>query len=173
MSIPDPALRSSGDSQGFGPSLTSQGIVGRPEAGDDPRIARKEALVSDSRTPLQIVRTFLTAMEKGDYDAGLRLVADDCEYTNLPLASVRGPAGIRAVLEPFFAPTIENEFVVLREAATGPIVFVERLDRHHLATGWVELPVTGVLEVHDGRITVWREYFDAATILSKWPTPAS
>ena len=129
--------------------------------------------MSDPRSPLDVVAAFLSAMEQKDYDAGLRLVAEDCEYTNLPLASVRGPAGVRAVLEPFFAPTIENEFVVLRRAADGPLVFVERLDRHRLATGWVELPVTGVFEVHDGRISVWREYFDAATIVSKWPAATS
>jgi limonene-1,2-epoxide hydrolase len=108
-------------------------------------------------------------MTKLDFDAALQYVADDCEYTNIPLATVRGPVGVRAVLAPFFAPTLENEFVILREATSGPIVFLERLDRHRLATGWVELPVTGVYEVHDGRIALWRDYFDAATILKHWP----
>ena len=65
--------------------------------------------------------------------------------------------------EPFFAPIRENEFVVLRTAAEGPVVVVERLDRHRLDHGWRELPVVGVFEVHDGRITVWRDYFDAMT----------
>lgn len=126
-----------------------------------------------SRSPLEVVGAFLKAAEKKDYDTALRLLSADCEYTNLPLATVRGPAAVRGVLEPFFAPTLENEFVVLRSAADGPLVFTERLDRHRLATGWVELPVTGVWEVREGHIEVWREYFDAATILSKWPAPAS
>ena len=85
------------------------------------------------------------------------------------MATVRGPAAIRSVLEPFFAPTLENRFEVLRAAATGPFVFLERLDRHRLQDRWVDLPVTGVWEVHDGKITVWRDYFDAATLLSAWP----
>lgn len=122
-----------------------------------------------SKSPIEIVRAFLTAMEAKDYDSAVRYVAEDCEYTNLPMTTVRGPAGVRAVLEPFFAPTIKNEFVILREAASGPIVFIERLDRHLIEKGWVELPVTGVLEVHDGLITVWREYFDLATIMKEWP----
>ncbi|WP_287890703.1 limonene-1,2-epoxide hydrolase family protein [Blastomonas sp.] len=58
---------------------------------------------------------------------------------------------------------------ILREAVNGPIVILERLDRHRLADKWVELPVTGVFEVHNGLITYWRDYFDAATILSQWP----
>ena len=120
-------------------------------------------------TPIDIVKAFNAAMEIKDYDTALKYVSSDCEYTNIPMATVRGPAGIRSVLEPFFAPTIENRFEILREAASGPIVFLERLDRHLLATGWVELPVTGVFEVHEGLITYWRDYFDAATIMSQWP----
>jgi len=121
-------------------------------------------------SPIEVVRNFLKLMEPLDYDAALKLVADDCEYTNPPpLGTVRGPAGVRAVLEPFFTPTLENEFKVLREAEVGAIAFIERLDRHRLADKWVELPVTGVFEVHGGRITYWRDYFDAATILSQWP----
>ena len=110
-------------------------------------------------------------MEPLDYDAAMRMVSEDCEYTNPPpLGTVHGPAGIRAVLEPFFAPTLENEFRIVRQAQAGPIVMLERLDRHRLASKWVELPVTGVFEVHDGLITYWRDYFDAATILGQWPT---
>ncbi len=122
-------------------------------------------------TPIEIVRHFMAHMERLNYDAAAKLVSNAVEYTNPPpIGTVRGPAGIRAVLEPFFSPTLENEFRILREAASGPVVFVERLDRHRLADKWVELPVTGVLEVHDGVITYWRDYFDAATILTQWPS---
>ena len=123
------------------------------------------------QAPIEIVRQFMADMERLDYDAALTLVADDCVYINPPpLGEVQGPAGIRAVLEPFFAPTLENEFRLLRHATDDQTVFVERLDRHRLADKWVELPVTGVLQVRDGRITHWRDYFDMATILSQWPT---
>ncbi|MDO8801315.1 limonene-1,2-epoxide hydrolase family protein [Phenylobacterium sp.] len=121
-------------------------------------------------SPLEIVRRFMTLMEPLDYDAALKLVSDTCEYINPPpIGAVRGRAGIRAVLEPFFGPTSENEFRVLREAVSGPVVFLERLDRHLFGDKWVELPVTGVYEVHDGLITYWRDYFDAPTIMSQLP----
>ena len=116
-------------------------------------------------TPLDTVLAFLKAMEKKDYDAGVTFIAPDCEYTNLPMGTARGPEGVRATLEPFFAPIEENDFRVLRSAAHGPIVIIERLDRHRMPTGWWELPVTCVFEVHDGKITVWREYFDLATAM--------
>lgn len=122
-------------------------------------------------SPLEIVKTFMGAMEPLDYDTALTFVAANCEYTNPPpLGTVHGPAGMRALLEPFFSPTLENEFRVLREAVNGPVVILERLDRHRLADKWVELPVTGVFEVHDGLISYWRDYFDVTTIMSQWPT---
>ena len=123
-----------------------------------------------SSTPLEIVRRFMTLMEPLNYDEALKLISDNCEYINPPpLGTVVGPAGVRAVLEPFFGPTKENEFRVLREATAGPVVFLERLDRHLFGDKWVELPVTGVYEVQDGLITYWRDYFDAPTILSQLP----
>jgi limonene-1,2-epoxide hydrolase len=36
--------------------------------------------------------------------------------------------------------------------------------------GWVELPVNGVWEVVDGKITLWRDYFDAASYLKQMPS---
>lgn len=128
--------------------------------------------MSDTSTqPIEIVRRFLKAMEPLDYDTALALVSPTCVYINPPpIGEVSGPEGIRAVLGPFFSPTLENEFKILRESASGGTVFLERLDRHRLKDKWVELPVTGVFEVKDGLIIYWRDYFNAATILAQWPT---
>jgi len=117
------------------------------------------------------VHAFLNAVKAFDYDAAMTLIAEHCDYENMPLGKVTGPAGVRGVLEPFFSPTIANEFIILRELTDGNRVFLERLDRHQLEAGWVELPVAGIFEVENGQITVWHDYFDAATILSKWPAP--
>lgn len=113
--------------------------------------------------PPEVVEAFLRAFAAMDFDTALTYLADDAEYTNIPLLTVRGHAGVREVLEPFFAPIRENEFVILRKADAGPVVFLERLDRHRLDHGWRELPVNSVFEVHEGRITVWRDYFDLGT----------
>lgn len=116
-------------------------------------------------TPLDTALAFVKAMEKKDYDAACTLIAPGCEYTNIPMGTAYGPEGVRGTLEPFFAPILENDLRILRTAVQGPIVFLERLDRHRGPDGWFELPVTGVMEIHDGKITVWREYFDLATIM--------
>lgn len=113
--------------------------------------------------PTEVVEAFLDAFAAMDFDTALSFLSDDVEYTNIPLGTVHGHAGVRQVLEPFFAPIHENEFLMPRRAASGPVVFLERLDRHRLDHGWRELPVNSVFEVHDGKITVWRDYFDLAT----------
>lgn len=113
--------------------------------------------------PIEVVEAFLEAFEAMDFDTALTSLADDCEYTNIPMGTVRGHVGVREVLEPFFAPIHENEFLLLRTATNGPVVFLERLDRHRLDHGWRDLAVNSVFEVHDGKITVWRDYFDLMT----------
>jgi limonene-1,2-epoxide hydrolase len=124
-------------------------------------------------SPIEIITAMTEAMAIKDYDAALPWFTDDCEYTNLPMGSVTGPAGVRSVLEPFFAPTIANELRILRSAVDGDTAFVERLDRHLIDTGWVELPVTGLFVFRDGKIAVWREYFDLNTIVRQWPALAA
>jgi limonene-1,2-epoxide hydrolase len=119
--------------------------------------------MSNGARPIEVVTAFLDAFAAMDFEAALPYLADDVEYTNIPIGTFRGRAGVRQVLEPFFAPIHENEFVILRRAESGPVVFLERLDRHHLDHGWRELPVNSVFEVHGGTITVWRDYFDLAT----------
>ncbi len=87
------------------------------------------------KSPIEVVRAFNAAMEKKDFETGLKYVDERCEYTNGPMGTVQGPGGVRAVLEPFFAPVLEQTFLIKREVASGPIVFMERLDRHLMPTG--------------------------------------
>ena len=119
-----------------------------------------------SSQPIDVVRAFMKAMESLDSDTAVTHVAPDCEYINSPLgpAPSLGPQGVREVLEPFFAPVIRNEFIIRTEVVSGDVVCLERLDRHELPKGWVELPVTGIFRVRDGKITEWRDYFDFPTI---------
>jgi len=120
-------------------------------------------------TPLDTVNAFIRALEANDLDTACAMVADDCEYDNVPMIKVHGPDGIRGILGPMFANCTAIEWIVYRESASGSVVFNERLDRFEMPHGWVELPVTGVWEVVDGKITLWRDYFDAASYLKQMP----
>jgi limonene-1,2-epoxide hydrolase len=123
--------------------------------------------------PIDVIRTYNRTLLARDFDAALALIAPNCEYDNVPVGKVFGPVGVRGVIEPFLAPILESEAVVLREAVNGAVVFLERLDRHRFASGWIELPISGVYEVHDGLITLYRDYFDLGTLRRLWPKPAA
>ena len=120
-------------------------------------------------TPSETVATFIRALERNDLDAALALVADGCEYDNVPMGKVHGPSAIRNLLSPMLAAAMTIEWEVYRQAEGGPLVFNERLDRFELPFGWIEVPVAGVWEVHDGLITLWRDYFDEAMYRRQLP----
>ena len=47
--------------------------------------------------------------------------------------------------------------------ADGDIVMVERMDRTVVGGRTVELPCFGLIEMENGKIKMWRDYFDLAT----------
>ena len=123
-------------------------------------------------TPLETVRAFMAAAERRDYDAALPLLADDVEYQNMPLPPVHGRDAVRETLEALMAMCTGAEWVVHREIADGDTVMNERTDRFELHGRWADLPVMGVFVVREGRIALWRDYFDLPTILSAMEPPA-
>ena len=60
-------------------------------------------------------------------------------------------------------------WITIRQAATDHLVLNERMDRFLWPHGWVEMPCAGIFEVHDGKITLWRDYFDLATYRNQLP----
>ena len=115
-------------------------------------------------TPEETVDRFIELLCSKQVDAACELVDDACEYDNVPLGKQFGPEGIRALLGPMVEGLDEVVFVIHRQAAVGNLVLNERSDRFRLGDRWVDLPVAGVFEVgDDGRIVLWRDYFDATT----------
>jgi limonene-1,2-epoxide hydrolase len=153
-------------------AATSVGVErARPGRANQSRDTFRAEMTANTEpmTPLDIVRAFVDAVERKDLDAAMTLVHPDCEYDNVPMGKNIGTAAIRALLERFLGSASTVEWVVHREAAMGSVVFNERTDRFEMAHGWVDLPVTGVWEVHGGLITLWRDYFDAQMYMSQIP----
>ena len=114
-------------------------------------------------TPTETVNAFIAAIERKDVEAAVALVSDDVSYENMPMQPIVGAEAMAATLEMFLAPASEVEWPVLRQFEVGNVVVNERLDRFKIGDGWLELPIAGVFEVVDGRIRLWRDYFDMAT----------
>ena len=114
-------------------------------------------------TPTETVNAFIAAIECRDVEAAIALVPADVSYENMPMQPIVGPEAMAATLEMFLSPASEVEWPVLRQVEVGNVVMNERLDRFRIGDGWLELPIAGVFEVTDGKISLWRDYFDMAT----------
>lgn len=114
-------------------------------------------------TAEQIVDAMIAALERKDLDEAATYMADDIEYDNVPIGKVIGPAAVRESLEPFLSRYTNVEWRILHQVASADVVMNERIDRFETATnGWIEIAVVGVFEVADGKVRLWRDYFDLA-----------
>lgn len=108
------------------------------------------------------VRAFLGALERFDIDAAGALLDPDVVYENVSLPAARGRAATLRLLRSMPRALSGFEARTHRLAATGPVVLTERTDVLVVGRVRVAFWVCGTFEVHDGRITLWRDYFDWA-----------
>jgi limonene-1,2-epoxide hydrolase len=111
-------------------------------------------------TPDETVTEFIRRIEAKDVDGALALCTDDLEYDNVPMPTANGKEATRAFLGPFIEGATAVEWIVHRQTAAGDVVMNERTDRFQLGDRWLEIAVAGVWELRDGKIALWRDYFD-------------
>ncbi|MEV0662959.1 limonene-1,2-epoxide hydrolase family protein [Actinomadura luteofluorescens] len=117
-------------------------------------------------TEIQIVTDFLAALEDLDVDRALALAAPGMVYQNVPLPPARGLPAVERTLRTMTRYGTGFEARVHNIAATGPVVLTERTDVLERGSWRAEFWVCGTFEVHDGKITLWRDYFDWTTFLA-------
>ena len=117
----------------------------------------------------ELIRTFIALLSARDIDSAARMVSADFEYDNVPMGKSFGPDGLRNTLSGFFAMLDDVDWQILRQSSTGDTVhgtvLNERDDRVSMNGAWHSLPVAGVFEVRDAKITLWRDYFDRPTLM--------
>jgi limonene-1,2-epoxide hydrolase len=112
-------------------------------------------------TPGEAVAALIAANEARDIDAILATLTDDIVYENVPMSVLTGHDEVRGFLGPFAGMSTSIEFEVLHQVEQGNIVMNERIDKFVLTDGKkIDLRVAGVFEVRDGKVAVWRDYFD-------------
>lgn len=90
---------------------------------------------------------------------------EDAVYHNIPMPPAEGREAIREFIAGFTGAVDGIDFQVHRQLANGDVVMNERTDVMRFKSGGeLPLPVMGVFEVRDGKIAVWRDYFDMATV---------
>ena len=110
-----------------------------------------------------VIRSFIEAWSRLDPDELAGYFAEDGCYHNIPVGPVTGRTEVRDMIAGFTAGWTETTWELLNVAASGDVVFTERIDRTTAGERAVDLPCAGVFTLEDGKIKVWRDYFDLAT----------
>jgi limonene-1,2-epoxide hydrolase len=112
-----------------------------------------------SATQARTVETFLYALQDQDFDTADSLLADDLVYQNVGLPTIRGRSRAMGLFRRMEG-RLGFEVKIHRIATEGAAVLTERTDALVIGPLRLQFWVCGVFEVHEGRITLWRDYFD-------------
>jgi limonene-1,2-epoxide hydrolase len=114
----------------------------------------------------QIIRDFIAAWSNLDVDELVSYFTEDGTYFNIPSVPVQGVDNLRTFIGGLIAKWTKTDWDIVSLLADGNLVMVERLDRTVVADKKVDLPCFGVFEMQEGKIKVWRDYFDMNTFVS-------
>ncbi|HEX3462154.1 MAG TPA: limonene-1,2-epoxide hydrolase family protein [Acidimicrobiales bacterium] len=114
----------------------------------------------------QVVLDLAEAFKKHDAEALRPFFTDDVVYHNIPMDAAVGIDATIAFIEGFFGMSESLVIENLHVASRDNLVFTERVDTFTVGGKVAPLPVMGIFEIRDGKISAWRDYFDMAQITS-------
>ena len=118
-----------------------------------------------TQTADDVVTEFCKLWANPDPEELASYFTDDAVYHNIPMPPAEGREAIKEFIAGFLAAFDGIDFQVHRQLSQGDVVMNERTDVMRRKDGLeVPLPVTGVFELRDGKIALWRDYFDLATV---------
>lgn len=115
--------------------------------------------------PQAVVETFFAALAAPDLERSLGLLDDGIVYVNVGLPPIRGRDRVAKVLRSLDRPGSDFEVYLHAISADGPAVLTERTDVLIVGRLRIQFWVWGRFDVHDGKITLWRDSFDYLDIL--------
>ncbi|KAF0969573.1 limonene-1,2-epoxide hydrolase family protein [Gordonia sp. YY1] len=115
-----------------------------------------------SQTPIEIVTAFLDAFVRNDTAGALACVDDDIAYTNVSLPTIHGKRKVAGVLGGVAKKSWIgfNYRMVNVSSDDAGVVLTERVDELRFGRLHLQFWVCGRFEIREGRIAVWRDYFD-------------
>ena len=127
------------------------------------RTASHEGAMSDNE---EIIRAFVAAWSNLDAAELADYFTEDGTYHNMMLDPVTGRENLIAFIDGFLSNWSETNWEMVNILSRGDLVVAERVDRTRIGDKTVDLPCVGMFEMENGKIKVWRDYFDLATYTS-------
>lgn len=119
---------------------------------------------------IEVVESFIEALKALDVSRSSALISDDIVYQNVPFPAHRGREATTRVLRAFTAVTTSFDVEMHNIAERDGVVLTERTDVLRGPVFDVRFWVCGTFEVRDGKIALWRDRFDIATVLAQLAT---
>ena len=113
----------------------------------------------------ELIEDFCRAWSRLDPAELAGYFAADGIYHNMPAAPVQGRDAIEAFIRAFTERWTETTWEIVSLVESGGLVVAERVDHTRIGDETVDLPCAGIFEIRDGRIAVWRDYFDLGTYM--------
>ena len=102
----------------------------------------------------------LAGFDRLDYDFVASGYAEDGILHFMQREPIHGREAILAFFNRQFEP-IENTRIEIKNVLeSGDLVMVERIDHYEYMGVPISCPVANATELRDGKITIWREYYD-------------
>lgn len=132
-------------------SCSNQAQVKENKVAEDPNVA--------------VVMDMIDAWNKRDADRIADLFTEDGVLHSMMIEPIKGRETIRPRIK-FLVDNASHMEIKPRNIATvGNTVFLERTDSFTFKGHSGSVPVVGVLDIKDGKVAEWREYYDRAELL--------
>ncbi|MDQ2677409.1 MAG: nuclear transport factor 2 family protein [Actinomycetota bacterium] len=115
--------------------------------------------------PVAVTEAFLASLAESDVDAAVGYLSADVHYVNVGFPAIDGARRVHRAFQLLTRPDVGFEVYLHAISADGPVVLTERTDVIRLGPVRLQFWVMGRFDVHDGRITLWRDGFDVADLL--------
>ena len=112
-----------------------------------------------------IIKEFVEAWSRLDADELVGYFTEDGTYHNMPAGPVSGHDALKQFIGGFIKDWTQTDWDLLNIMGSGDVVIAERLDRTKVGDIAIDLPCCGVFEMENGKIKMWRDYFDMGTFM--------
>ena len=154
-----PGLRPGDHGDPHRPYPATTVLAGRPSRATLTGMTEQIANIGSDVDNAHTVEVLLASLQAQDTDGAGAVLDENLVYQNVGLPTIRGRARAMKLFRAMEGRT-RFEVKTHRIAVNGSSVLTERTDALIFGPVRLQFWVCGVFEVQDGRITLWRDYFD-------------
>lgn len=130
----------------------------------------KETAQADAER-MAVADEMIDAWNTMEWDRMFELFADDGILHSVMVEPVVGKEVIRERLLPLVQNLDRIELQIRNKGIVNDVVMIERVDDFVYRGKHSRVPVVGVMEISNGKIDVWREYYDKASLAAALSPP--